>query len=99
VRQNTSFKSSFAWGIAGGLALATLFSAFVGLMALWRGSDWNPTYRVSTWSVVRGYCLAGLLGGLAFGVLQPVFWGRIGGLMLGVLLGPLVYGAHLARRP
>jgi hypothetical protein len=93
VRQNTSFKSSLGWGVAGGLGLATLFSGFVGLMALWRGSDWNPTYQVSTWSVIRGYYVAGLLGGLTFGILRPLFWGRVGGLVLGLLLGPLVYGA------
>ena len=93
MRQNTSFKSSFAWGIAGGVAMATLFSGFVGLMALLRGSAWNATYQVSTWEVVRAYYLAGLVGGVAFGVLRPVFWGRVGGLLLGGCLGPVVYGA------
>jgi hypothetical protein len=93
VRQNTSFKSSFGWGIAGGLAVATIFSAFIGLMALIRGSYWNPSYKVSTWDVIRGYYLAGLIAGVAFGVLRPLFWGRVGGLVLGLLLGPLVYGA------
>jgi hypothetical protein len=73
--------------------MATLFSAFVGLMALSRGADWNPAYQVSTWAVIRGYYLAGILAGLAFGVLRPLFWGRVGGLMLGLLLGPVVYGA------
>jgi hypothetical protein len=93
VRQNTSFASSFRWGIAGGLAMATLFSAFVGLMAILRGSAWNATYQVSTWAVIRGYYVAGLLAGIAFGVLRPLFWGRLGGLLLGSCLGPIVYGA------
>jgi hypothetical protein len=93
VRQNTSFKSSFSWGIAGGLAMATLFSGFVGIMALLRGSAWNATYEVSTWDVIRGYYLAGLLGGAAFGILRPLFWGRVGGLLLGICLGPITYGA------
>jgi hypothetical protein len=93
VRQNTSFKNSFVWGIAGGLATATVFAGFVGAMALLRGSAWNPTYQVSTWDVIRGYYLAGLLAGVAFGVLRPLFWGRVGGVLLGICLGPVVYGA------
>lgn len=93
MRRDPNITHSFRWGMLYGLGLATLFSAFVGVLALVRGSDWNPTYHVSTWSVIRGYYLGGLIGGLLFAVVRPLLWGRLGGLVLGVVVGPAVYSA------
>ena len=91
--QRTSMASGLRWGLVYGIGLATLFSLFVGVLALIRGSDWNPTYQVSTRAVIRGYYVGGLIGGLVFACVRPLLWGRIGGLVLGVLVGPAVYSA------
>jgi hypothetical protein len=93
MRRDTKFGTRLGSGIFYGLAVATLLSAFVGILAMIRGSDWNPTYEVSTWAVIRGYYFGGLIGGLVFAVLRPLFPGRIGGLLLGMVLGPMVYSA------
>jgi hypothetical protein len=93
MRRDPSLVNGFRWGMIYGLGLATVFSLFIGGLALRRGSDWNPTYQVSTWAVVRGYYIAGMVGGLAFACLRPLLWGRVGGVVLGMLVGPAVYCA------
>ena len=93
MHRDTSMANGLRWGLIYGLSLATLFSLFIGLLALLRGSDWNPTYHVSTWAVIRGYYVGGLIGGLVFGCVRPLLWGRLGGLILGLLVGPVVYSA------
>jgi len=84
---------NLGFGVACGLGMALLFSLLVGALALLRGSDWNPTYEVSTLDVIRGYFLAGLLGGAVFGLLRPLTQSRLGAALVGVIVGPIVYGA------
>ena len=92
-RRRTTVPQNIAWGLQYGALLALFFSLFVGLLALWRGADWNPTYKVSTWSVVLGYWIAGIFGGLLVGVLRPLATGRFGNTLVGVLIGAFGYSA------
>jgi hypothetical protein len=84
---------NLAWGLSYGVGLAVLFSLLVGVLAMLRGSDWNPTYQVSTRSVAFGYGVAGVLGGLLVGLLRPIATGRFGGMLVGILTGAFVYSA------
>ena len=88
-----SLLSNVGFGIAWGLGMAFVFSLLVGMLALLRGSDWNPRYQVSTLAVIRGYFLAGLVGGAVFGLLRPLAQSRLGAAIVGVIVGPFVYGA------
>jgi hypothetical protein len=93
MRREPNIRKSLVTGMLYGFGLATLFSLFIGVLALLRGSDWNPTYHVSTWAVVRGYYIGGVFGGLVFACVRPLLWGRLGGIVLGILVGPAVYSA------
>jgi predicted RND superfamily exporter protein len=90
---STSILTNLGFGVLCGLLMAVLFSLFVGVLALLRGSDWNTTYQVSTIAVIRGYFLAGVLGGALFGLLRPLARNRLGAATVGTLVGPIVYGA------
>ena len=87
------FLTNVGFGILCGLGMALLFSLFIGVLALVRGSDWNPTYHVSTVAVIRSYLVAGALGGAAFGALRPLTRQRLGATLVGIIVGPIVYGA------
>jgi hypothetical protein len=91
--RSANFLPDLGFGILWGLALAFLFALFVGALALLRGSDWNPTYQVSTVAVIRGYFVAGALGGAVFGLLRPLARHRLGAVVVGTIVGPIVYGA------
>ncbi|HYT89778.1 MAG TPA: hypothetical protein VEL76_13805 [Gemmataceae bacterium] len=81
------------FGLAWGFILAVLFSLFVGLMALLRGSAYYTQYDTTTGEIIRSYFLAGLLAGSVFGFLRPLGQTRLGTTVLGMAVGPFVYGA------
>jgi hypothetical protein len=93
MKKKPTFLGNLAWGLRYGVAFAVLFSLLVGVLAILRGSDWNSTYQVSTLSVVLGYCIAGVLGGLLVGLLRPIATGRFGGTIVGMLTGAFVFSA------
>ena len=90
---SSSLLSNLGFGVACGVGIALMLSLFVGVLAFFRGSDWNPAYQVSTLAVIRGYLLGGVLGGTVFGFLRPVTHGRLGATVIGMIVGPIVYGA------
>jgi hypothetical protein len=63
-------------------------------LALVRGSTRYEQYQTTTWGIIRSYFAAGLLGGAVFGLLRPVAArGRFGAMVVGIVVGPFVYGA------
>jgi len=92
-RSPVGFLTNVGFGVLCGLGMALLFSLLIGVLELRRGSDWNPTYHVSTMAVMRGYFEAGALGGAAFGALRPLTRQRLGATLVGIIVGPIVYGA------
>jgi len=72
--------------------IAAVYSLWVGLGALSRGSDWNETYDVSTTRVIGGYFLAAALAGPIAGMLAVRTRSPGARVLVGLLIGPLVYG-------
>lgn len=93
MNRKSTLSGNLAWGLKYGLGLAALFSILVSVLALIRGSDWNPTHQVSTRSLILGYAVAGVLGGLVVGLLRPLTTHRLGATLVGMLAGVFAYSA------
>lgn len=85
--------ANLGWGAACGLGVALLFSVFVAILAVFRGSTSYDGGRVTTWKIVSSYLGTGLGAGLLLGLLRPLARGRLGGGMVGAVVGALVYSA------
>lgn len=62
-------------------------------MAVVRGGTQYEGGRFSTWDVLLGYAVAGLLGGVLLGILKPLLASRLGAVTAGIAVGPIVYGS------
>ena len=92
--EESSYGRGLLIGIGYGLGMAVIFSAFVGVMAVIRGSTHYDDPPTSTLQIIRSYFIAGTLGGALFGVLRPIARiGRLGAVLVGLVIGPFVYGA------
>ena len=81
-------------GIGWGLVMATIFSLFVAGMAVLRGSTHYEQYNTTTFTIIKTYFAAGVLGGAVFGLLVPIARaGRFGAVLVGMAVGPFVYSA------
>lgn len=93
----STVAANLRWGLGWGLTLATGFSAFVGLMALFRGSTEYAQYGgLTTGRIVVFYYVAGILGDALFGLLRPLQTRYTGKLLTAYLLLFLVYGGGTA---
>ncbi len=87
-------------GLGWGLSFAGVYTAFVLVVALLRGSA--PFERVGTTlpKAIAAYVVAGLLGGAAFGLLLPVGRTRLGAAVLGFVIAlPVMYTITIAMDP
>jgi len=87
------FRANLKWAFGWTLSFATLFSAYVLVLSLARGSTWFEEYHSSSWTIILGYYVAAVPAGLALAVLRPLGSTRLGAYVVGVVIGFLVYGA------
>ncbi len=87
-----TLKRNIIWGIAWGLGVATLFSLYVVVLALIRGTWLFPPFGVSGVRILTTYYVTGAIGGIVIGLLRP--WLRYwqGSFAVGLLAGLLIYG-------
>lgn len=83
---------SVRWGLEWGIGMAVVFSLFVIVQSLLRGSFYYERYSISTWTIVGAYAVAGITAGIVAGVLRPMTARRAGAILLGMLVGVVVYG-------
>jgi hypothetical protein len=70
-----------------------MFSAFIVVMAVLRGSTVYQNYGgLTTWQIIGYYCVAGAAGGAAFGLLRPMQHRYVGKFLTAYLILLLVYG-------
>lgn len=95
MRQLTPQRSdrlrNLKWGLAWGLAYAVMFSAFIVVMAVLRGSTTYPHLGVTTETVVAVYFVVGLAGGAMLGLLRPLLRYRLGVAFVGWIVATIVY--------
>lgn len=80
------------WGVGWGLWLASGFSVIVVVLAGFRGSTDYPELGLSTPKIIALYYLLGLAGGSVVGILRPFTKSKLGGFVVGSIIGTLVYG-------
>jgi hypothetical protein len=74
-----------------------MFSAFIVVMAVLRGSTVYQNYGgLTTWQIIGYYCGAGAAGGAAFGLLRPMQHRYVGKFLTAYLILLLVYGGGTA---
>ena len=80
------------WGIGWGLWLASGFSVIVVVLAGFRGSTDYPELGLTTPRIIALYYLLALIGGSVVGILRPFTKSKLGGFVVGSIIGTLVYG-------
>ena len=96
-RPRRSLRHDLFVGLGWGLTLAAMFSAFILLMAVRRGSTVYQNYGgLSTWHFIAYYFGAGAAGGAAFGLLRPMQHRYVGKFLTAYLILLLVYGGGTA---
>jgi hypothetical protein len=84
------------WGVTWALAVATLFSAYVILLAIIRGSWHFGSDGVTSATIIRSCLFAALPVGTVVGILRPrLRWrqGVVGAVLVAVISGIFLYGA------
>jgi hypothetical protein len=80
-----SLSPNLSWGIRRGLGIASLFSAYVVVIALMQRSIWFDAYGANVFQLVLVYLLGGLFGGAIVGALRPLNATAAGGALIGAL--------------
>lgn len=85
------------WGIVSGLIFAALFSIWVAVLALLRGSTRFEEYGVSLWRILESYFAGGICAGAVVGLARPLTKYRIGAAFVGILAaGPVALAIAIA---
>jgi hypothetical protein len=84
-RQTDSLSENVSWGIRRGLSMASLFSAYVVVVAVMQRSVQFDAYGANVFQLVLIYLLGGLLGGAVVGALRPLNATGAGGAPIGAL--------------
>ena len=94
-RRESSFEENLHWGIRRGLGVATLYSAYVLVMAILQRSLHFEAYGgANVFQFVLIYAVGGLLGGAIIGALRPLNATAAGGALVGALASvPFCMGA------
>lgn len=95
-RGHVDLRAEVYEGILVGLALATLYSLFVLVMAVLRGSTaYEHLGGITTWHAILFYYAAGFVAGGAHGLLAPLRHRYLGRLLNAYLLLLVVYGGGM----
>ena len=84
---------SVKWGLEWGIGMAVVSSLFVVVQSLVRGSFYYERYDISAWVMVGAYAVSGVVAGILIGVLRNMAARRSGAILLGAMIGILVYGS------
>ena len=96
VHTRHSLSQDLMDGVSRGLFLATAFSV-LALIVIWlHGSATSAPQEFAPWRIVQFYCVAGVIGGLVFGLLRPIRTQYQGKLLTAYLILFLVYGGGTA---
>lgn len=88
------------WSVVGGIAVALLFSAWATAYYVLRPTATADHLRVGLAELILVYLLAGVIGGVMFGMAVPLHRWRAGSALLGFLTAlPLYLGASLVVIP
>jgi hypothetical protein len=90
---SSPFFRNLRWGVLNGLAGAAAFSALLVILAILRGSTNYEQYGTTTWGIVSSYFAAGLVAGIALGILRPITKHWLGILVTAILCSICIYGA------
>jgi hypothetical protein len=87
------------WGILSGMAFATLFSAWIILLAIVRRSWEFDSYHVSAWQIILSYFAGGIGGGAVVGLARPITRYRLGAAVVGLVAAiPVAFAVEFAMQ-
>ena len=90
--RHVPFRPRYRWGLSIGLAAATVYSLIAALVAVGQGQIYFSKYGLTLWQIVASYYIAGIFCGVALSFLYPLTSHRWGAVLLGFLLGSIIYG-------
>jgi hypothetical protein len=91
--QGNRARSNLRWGLGWTLSVATLFSCYVLVLTLLRGSTHFEQLGMTAWQMIAGYYAAAIVSGVLLALLRPFADRRYGALLVGALVGASIYGA------
>jgi hypothetical protein len=90
--RHVPYHPRYRWGLSIGLAAATVCSLIAAFVAVGQGQIYFSRYGLTLWEIVGSYYIAGICCGVALAFLYPLTSHRWGAVLLGFLLGTIVYG-------
>jgi hypothetical protein len=90
--RHVPYRPRYGWGLRIGLAAATVYSLIAAVVALGQRQIYFSRYGLALWQIVGSYYIAGIACGVALAFLYPLTSHRWGAVLLGFLLGTIVYG-------
>jgi hypothetical protein len=92
-------RERFRWAFGWSYAFAILYSGYVLVLSVVRGSTSFPAYGLSTWGIIATYWLGATLAGLILGFCKPLTQYRLGAFLVGTLVGSAIYGTAMLALP
>jgi hypothetical protein len=83
--------SDVRWGLGWALTFATIFSAYVLILAAFRGSTTFDKYEMTVWQIIATYFTVAAVGGTLLGLFRPFTAQRRGATVTGAVIGTFVY--------
>ena len=101
--RSTSFASNLRWGLSWSIGFVVAYSLIALAVFILAG----PPPYTSFANLILTYVILGILAGLTLGVLRPIGKTKAGAIILGMIIGILVYlgagvsfvGVHGFRNP
>src|SRR5947209_6926826 len=78
-------------GVAIGLVFACLYSGYVGILYLLRGSEPFSRLGTTVLVVIASYFAGGISGGAVVGILQPLGRSLLGAIFVGIVAACFVF--------
>jgi hypothetical protein len=81
----SSLRRDLRRGIGWGLAIGGVFTAYVAVVTVLRGSDVGAEVGLPLWVLIAGYLLGGAVAGALVGLFAPIGRTRSGAMLLGTM--------------
>jgi hypothetical protein len=92
-RHTHAWRADLLWGVGTGAVCALSYTAYVLFFTVVRRNSYWARYHTTSWRIIAGYWSAGIIAGVALGILRPLLSRRWGWAIGGAIAGSVAYSA------